>query len=591
MYDVVIALLPCMLSAVYYFKWNAVKIMIVAVISGLAAEAVMARIIGKSWKCILDGSGLVTALLLALILPNMTPLWMVAMGSIFGIGAGKMVYGGVGQNIFNPALVGRIFMMISFPSHLYKYHTMDGDAGATVFPLVKYMGTKWFTENMGGRTELYKSLFWGKNILGSMGEINKAAILIGFLYLGFRKRLKWKVPILVVATSGVLSYIYGEDPVLSLLSGGLLFGSVYMCTDMVSGPVTEKGKAFFAILVGGFAFLIRKYTSHPVGIGYAILLGNAISPVINKYTEPRIYGKERDMKKIYGILSIMILFISGIFILTGLDKIRDKRRELRGEKQMSQLKEYIFKQDLRFEDEEGIFYEGYVYIPAYDQEENRYFLVLGETRGYGSKMIKFALGITPEKKIAGVKILEESETEGLGSRITDERWMEHWRGMGSDYKFDKEKDAASGATYTYKNIHKTFKEILNDSQKAFEGESVEEELDGEGGATDTGDWENDSEEIIVEDSESLDGDGGATDTEWEEDQKENTTESGGVKNDNSGEAVTDTGDWGNDSKEMTVEGTESLDGESGSTGTEWEEESINSEEGVIDSNNIEGDGK
>jgi electron transport complex protein RnfD len=591
MYDVVIALLPCMLSAVYYFKWNAVKIMIVAVISGLAAEAVMARIIGKSWKCILDGSGLVTALLLALILPNMTPLWMVAMGSIFGIGAGKMVYGGVGQNIFNPALVGRIFMMISFPSHLYKYHTMDGDAGATVFPLVKYMGTKWFTENMGGRTELYKSLFWGKNILGSMGEINKAAILIGFLYLGFRKRLKWKVPILVVATSGVLSYIYGEDPFLSLLSGGLLFGSVYMCTDMVSGPVTEKGKAFFAILVGGFAFLIRKYTSHPVGIGYAILLGNAISPVINKYTEPRIYGKERDMKKIYGILSIMILFISGIFILTGLDKIRDKRRELRGEKQMSQLKEYIFKQDLRFEDEEGIFYEGYVYIPAYDQEENRYFLVLGETRGYGSKMIKFALGITPEKKIAGVKILEESETEGLGSRITDERWMEHWRGMGSDYKFDKEKDAASGATYTYKNIHKTFKEILNDSQKAFEGESVEEELDGEGGATDTGDWENDSEEIIVEDSESLDGDGGATDTEWEEDQKENTTESGGVKNDNSGEAVTDTGDWGNDSKEMTVEGTESLDGESGSTGTEWEEESINSEEGVIDSNNIEGDGK
>lgn len=518
MYDVVIALLPCMASAVYYFGWEAVKIMVAAVASGLLTEAVMARMMKKSWKCIFDGSGLVTTLLLALILPNLTPLWMVALGSIFGIGVGKMAYGGVGENIFNPALVGRIFMMISFPSTLYKFYTADGTAGATVFPTVKYMGADWLATNIGGKAELYKSLFIGKDILGSMGEINKGAILIGFLYLGFRKRLKWKVPLMVVVTSGILSYFYGEDPVLSILSGGLIFGAVYMCTDMVSGPVTENGKAFFAVFVGACAFLIRKYTSHPVGIGYAILLGNVISPLINKYTEPRVYGKDRNMKKIYGILSVLILFISGIFILTGLDKISQKRKEIREEKLMSQVKSYIFQKDLRYEEEEGIYYEGYVFIPAYDEIENKYYLVLGEARGYGSKMIKFAMGITPNKKIAGVRILESSETEGLGSNITDEKWMEHWRGMDSDYKFDKEKDAAAGATYTYKNIHKTFNEVLIKSKALSSGDSLEEEIDGEGGATDT-DWgseETESKENQTSETEVQDGEGGASSSEWEE---------------------------------------------------------------------------
>ncbi len=521
MYDVVIALLPCMISAVYYFGWNAVKIIVVAIITGLLTEGILAKLMKKSWKCIFDGSGLVTTLLLALIIPHMTPLWMVALGSIFGIGAGKMAYGGVGENIFNPALVGRIFMMISFPSTLYKFHTTDGAAGATVFPLVKYMGADWLAANVGGKTELYKSLITGKEILGSMGEINKLAILIGFLYLGFRKRLKWKVPLLVIATSGILSYFYGEDPVLSILSGGLIFGAVYMCTDMVSGPVTENGKAVFAIFVGACAFFIRKYTSHPVGIGYAILLGNVMAPLINKYTEPRVYGKDRNMKKIYGVLSVLILFVSGIFILTGLDKISQKRKEVREEKLMSQVKSYIFQKDLRYEDEEGIYHEGYVFIPAYDESENKYYLVLGEAKGYGNKTIKFAMGITPDEKIAGVRILESSETEGLGANIKDEKWMEHWRGMDAGYKFDKERDAAAGATYTYKNIHKTFHEVLMKSKNLSQEDSQEEELDGEGGATDT-EWGDENSEkaeetaATVTTTEETDGEGGASDSEWEE---------------------------------------------------------------------------
>ncbi|ADO82325.1 RnfABCDGE type electron transport complex subunit D [Ilyobacter polytropus] len=550
MYDVVIALLPCMASAVYYFGWEAVKIMLVAVTSGLITEAILARLMEKSWKCILDGSGLVTALLLALIVPHLTPLWMVALGSIFGIGVGKMAYGGVGENIFNPALVGRIFMMISFPSTLYKFHTADGLAGATAFPLVKYMGADWLASNVGGKAELYKNLFTGKEILGSMGEINKGAILVGFLYLGFRKRLKWRVPLVVVLTSGLLSYLNGEDPIISILSGGLIFGAVYMCTDMVSGPVTENGKAVFAIFVGTCAFFIRKYTSHPVGIGYAILLGNVIAPLINKYTEPRVYGKDRNMKKIYGILSVVILFIAGIFMLTSLDKINQKRKEAREEKIMSQVKSYIFQKDLRYDDEEGIYYEGYVFIPAYDEYENRYYLVLGEARGYGSKMIKFAMGITPDKKIAGVRILEASETEGLGAKITDEKWMEHWRGMDSDYKFDKEKDAAAGATYTYKNIHKTFNDVLVKSKNLSKDDSQEEEeeLDGEGGATDTEGWgeeETETRDTQMSETEELDGEGGATDTEgW-------------------GEEETETQD---------TQISETQDGEGGATDSDWEEE-------------------
>ncbi|WP_320046097.1 RnfABCDGE type electron transport complex subunit D [uncultured Ilyobacter sp.] len=550
MYDVVIALLPCMASAVYYFGWKAVNIMLMAVTSGLLTEALMARLMQKSWKCILDGSGLVTALLLALIVPHLTPLWMVALGTVFGIGVGKMAYGGVGENIFNPALVGRIFMMISFPSTLYKFHTADGLAGATVFPLIKYMGADWLASSVGGKIELYKNLFTGKEILGSMGEINKGAILAGFLYLGFRKRLKWRVPLLVVATSGILSYLYGEDPVISILSGGLIFGAVYMCTDMVSGPVTENGKAVFAIFVGTSAFLIRKNTSHPVGIGYAILLGNVIAPLINKYTEPRVYGKDRNMKKIYGILSVVILFIIGIFMLTGLDKISQRRKEIREEKLMSQVKSYIFQKELRYEDEEGIYYEGYVFIPAYDEDENRYYFVLGEARGYGSKMIKFAMGITPDKKIAGVRILESSETEGLGSKIRDEKWMEHWRGMDSEYKFDKEKDAAAGATYTYKNIYKTFNEVLVKSKNLSKDYSQEEELDGEGGATDTEGWgeeETESQETQMSEAEALDGEGGATDTEgWEEEETE--------------------------SQETQMSETETQDGEGGASDSEWEEE-------------------
>ncbi|WP_319371053.1 RnfABCDGE type electron transport complex subunit D [uncultured Ilyobacter sp.] len=517
MWDVVIALLPCILSAVYYFGLKAIGIIAVSVSAGLATEAVMAKTMDKSWKCIFDGSGLVATLLLALIIPHTVPLWMVAMGSVFGIGIGKMAYGGVGQNIFNPALVGRIFMMVSFPRYLFSFYTPDGVAAPTIFPLIKYRGLNWVTESMGGRLEFYKALLVGKDILGSIGETNKAAILIGFLYLGFRKRLKWRVPILVVASKGLLSYFYGADPVLSMLGGGLFFGAVYMCTDMVSGPVTERGKGVFAVLVGTLAFFIANYTSHPAGIGYAILLGNLVTPLINRYTEPRVYGKDRDMKKIYGILSVLILFIIGISILGSVEKISEKRNEVRKNKQMEEMKSYIFQKNLRFQDEDGIFHEGYIFIPAYDEEGGKYYLVLGETKGYGSKMIKFALGITPDRNIAGVSILEESETEGLGAAIRDKKWLEHWRGMDSGHQFNKEIDAAAGATYTYKNIHKIFMDILDSSKVLTEkGSYQDDETDGYGGATDS-DWEDGAEDggEYDEKSEETDSQAGAS-PEWNE---------------------------------------------------------------------------
>jgi electron transport complex protein RnfD len=280
MWSVVIALLPAVFAAVYFFKARAISVVLTAVAGAVLTEYIFQKIRNKKIT-IEDGSAVVTGLLLALTLPPSIPLWTAFFGSVVAIGLGKQVFGGIGQNPFNPALVGRAFLTAAYPVLMTTW-TIDGVSTATPLAQMKADGIATDTWN----------LFVGQ-IGGSLGETSALALLLGFSYLLYKGYVNWRIPLAMIGTVFLGTFAFGTDPIFHLFAGGLMIGALYMATDMVSTPTTKVGRWIFGIGAGLLVVIIRLWGGYPEGVMYSILLMNTAVPLINRYTRPRSLGEVR----------------------------------------------------------------------------------------------------------------------------------------------------------------------------------------------------------------------------------------------------------------------------------------------------------
>ena len=278
MWTVIKALIPAMLAAVYYYRARAILLILGSVIGAVLTEYKIKKIRGKK-IAISNGSAILTGLLLALIVPPSLPIWTVIVGSAVSIGLGKQVFGGLGYNPFNPALVGRAFLVAAYPVLMTTW-TFDGQTTATPLNLMKAQGVA---------TD-YWDLFIG-HIGGSLGETSALAILLGAAYLIYKGYINWRIPVGILGTVVILTVIFGHDPIFHLFSGGLMIGAFFMATDMVTSPVTKIGRWIFGFGVGLLVVLIRLWGGYPEGVMYAILLMNTGVPLIDRYTRPRSLGE------------------------------------------------------------------------------------------------------------------------------------------------------------------------------------------------------------------------------------------------------------------------------------------------------------
>ena len=306
MLDVIIALLPLTAYGIYLFSIPALIRIIVSVLCCVGFESLFRLICNLDIR-VKDLSAVITGLLIALVIPPNLPIWMLILGCLFAIVVGKEFFGGLGANVFNPALVGRAFMFVSFSGAMTSWIQPGNsffDAMSTATPLKLINAKEGIalsaseiakTLNLGSSTDLYTQLILG-NHAGCIGETSILLILLGFAYLLFKKVIDWRTPVTMMVTAVAITAIGGINPILTLTSGGLAFGAVFMATDYVTSPVTPKGKLIFGAGCGLITGLIRLFSGMPEGVMYSILIMNAVVPFLNKLI-PVKYGYVKPPKK------------------------------------------------------------------------------------------------------------------------------------------------------------------------------------------------------------------------------------------------------------------------------------------------------
>ena len=292
MRDVIIALIPALIAAIYFFGVKALMVTIVSIVAAVITEGVCQKIM-KSEIAIFDGSAVITGILFAFVVTPTLPLWMAAIGSSVSILLGKMVFGGLGHNIFNPALIGRAFVMASWPAAMTTWMNTDGSAGATVLGVLKMEGYNSVVKMFDGKGDMYLQLFLG-NRGGSLGETSVIALLIGGAYLLYKGHITLYTPVAYVATVFITSLVAGQDPLFHILAGGLFLGAIFMATDMVTTPYTSFGKIIFGVGAGLLVVWIRMKGGYPEGVCYSILIMNSLTPLINRYTRPKVFGEVKN---------------------------------------------------------------------------------------------------------------------------------------------------------------------------------------------------------------------------------------------------------------------------------------------------------
>lgn len=288
MLDVIIALMPALACGIWIFGIRSALVTGVSIAACMITEYVCMRFMLGRNDGLKDLTAIVTGLLLGMTLPSSIPLPMAFAGGVFAIGVGKMAFGGTGQNIFNPALVGRVFLLISFPVEMTTWPlplSPDGSTGPTILTAMHESGVD------AGSVDIIQMALG--NMGGSLGEVGAIALIIGGLYLIIRKVLRYVIPVSIIAAIVVADLITGNDNVIELLSGGLLLGAIFMATDYVTSPMTTKGMIIYGVLIGFITFVIRHYGSYPEGISFAILIMNGCTPLINRLTRPRVFGERR----------------------------------------------------------------------------------------------------------------------------------------------------------------------------------------------------------------------------------------------------------------------------------------------------------
>ncbi len=307
MYGVVFSLVPAMLVSFYFFGLAAILVTLTAVVSCMAFEYLIQKYLIKGPLTIFDGSAIITGILLAFNVPANLPLGIVVIGSAVAIGMGKMTFGGLGKNPFNPALVGRVFLMISFPVQMTTYPRpepfstaiTDAVTGPTPLTVLKDGITRGETiSDLVTRLPEYTSLMIG-NIGGSAGEISGIFLILGGLYMLFRKIISWHIPLAYLGSAAIFSGIFWLinpevyiDPLFHLFSGGLMLGAIYMATDYATSPMSPKGMLLFGVGCGFLTIIIRLFGAYPEGVAFSILIMNAFVPLINRGFKPKRFGEE-----------------------------------------------------------------------------------------------------------------------------------------------------------------------------------------------------------------------------------------------------------------------------------------------------------
>ncbi len=293
MLDVVLALMPALAVSTYVLGLRVLFITAVSVVSCVAFEYLIARFLLKRQATVGDLSAVVTGVLLAFNLPAGIPWWIVVIGALIAIGIGKMTYGGLGTNPFNPALTGRIFLLMAYPVEMTDWTTSipDSLSGSTMLAEVKY--------NPALASELNFTEMFGGYMNGSMGEISALALILGGLYLLWRKVITWHIPVSILLTMALFAMGYAigfggsliyELPLFHLLAGGALLGAIYMATDYSTSPMTHKGMIIYGVGIGVITMVIRLWGAYPEGMSFAIFIMNAATPLINKYCKPKRFG-------------------------------------------------------------------------------------------------------------------------------------------------------------------------------------------------------------------------------------------------------------------------------------------------------------
>jgi len=323
---VMLALLPATLFGVYLYGWPALNLLLITVASALVAEAACLKLAGKPVRpYLMDGSAVLTGWLLAMTLPPWAPWWIGVTGSLFAIVVGKQVFGGIGQNLFNPAMVARVALLIAFPLEMTTFTTpsplFSSDAPGFLGGLAITFGSAPHIDMVSGastlghvKTEMSRGISLDAALApvfdfmtgfigympGSLGETSALLILAGGIYLLFKRIISWHIPVSLIASLLLLAALFhGIDPdryigpLVHLLSGATLLGAFFIATDLVTSPVTAKGQLLFGAGCGALVFIIRTWAAYPEGMAFAVMLMNALTPLIDHYIRPRVYGRDR----------------------------------------------------------------------------------------------------------------------------------------------------------------------------------------------------------------------------------------------------------------------------------------------------------
>ena len=306
MYGVIIALMPALLVSFYFFGLGSVIVCLTSVAACVFFEwAINKYILKNERNTILDGSSALTGLLLGMNLPSNLPVWIIIIGALFAIGVAKMTFGGLGNNIFNPALVGRCALLVAFPAQMTSWPKvgqwgsyLDAETGATPLSIMK-QAIKSGDASLLDQLPSSLELFLGNHPdgAGAMGEICALALIIGLLYMLWKKIITWHIPVSILGTVFVFAALLHlanpayADPLSVVLSGGLMLGAIFMATDYVTSPMTPKGQLIYGVAIGLLTVIIRNWGAYPEGMSFAILIMNAFTPLINNYVKPKRFGE------------------------------------------------------------------------------------------------------------------------------------------------------------------------------------------------------------------------------------------------------------------------------------------------------------
>ena len=449
MIDVLIALIPTTIAGILLYGQHTLMVVFLSTLSAMLTEALLTRAPLTLKGIFGDGSAAVTGALLGLILPHTTAFWVPIVGSIFAIAVVKLAFGGLGYNIFNPALAARALLLLAFTSEMI--YLTDAVTGAT--PL-------WATDRFSW------VLVWG-NVDGIIGETSVVAILIGAAYLFYKGHINWRIPVSCLGSAFLLAVVWGLDPWYTITAGGLMFAAFFMATDMVTSPVTPMGELIFGAGCGLLTFMIRQYTPFPEGVTFAILIMNALVPAIDSLTIPPVFGVgESHRTRVQGVVvltgAVVLLFVA----LGIVEHNEPSVRPVISDGHYLPIHELLASSDYDVVDADGTRY----YVVRDEEGNPLQATFIAERNGFKGP-VRFLIVLDAEHKIKDVTIVKQEESAGFGELITRRSFLDQFAGLDKDSPFAVGDDVQiiSGATVSSRAVISGVDRALDSFDQTFFG--------------------------------------------------------------------------------------------------------------------------